>query len=179
MIAIMSIQFQALFDGPLALHRDLTPGETLFHAGDRVTTIALVRRGLVHLLRRTGAGSDIILQAAHAGDVLAEASVYSSTYHCSAEAARAATVSLTPLPAFRQALHDSPEMAATWAAHLAHSVQKARMLAEIRTLRTVAERLDAWLGDGRAVPEKGHLQDLAAALGVSREALYRELATRR
>jgi hypothetical protein len=43
----------------------------------------------------------------------------------------------------------------------------------------VAERLDAWLGGERALQEKGTWQDLAAELGVSREALYRELAKRR
>jgi CRP-like cAMP-binding protein len=53
------------------------------------------------------------------------------------------------------------------------------MRAEIRTLRTVAERLDAWLGEGNVLPDKGRHQDVAAELGVSREAFYRELARRR
>ena len=62
---------------------------------------------------------------------------------------------------------------------LAHAVQEARMKSEIRTLRTVAERLDAWLSakDG-GLPPKGQWQELASELGVSREALYRELARR-
>lgn len=70
-------------------------------------------------------------------------------------------------------------LADAWSAHLARSVQVARMRAEIRNLRTVAERVDAWQGEGRALPEKGRWQDLAAELGVTREALYRELARRR
>lgn len=49
----------------------------------------------------------------------------------------------------------------------------------IRTLRIVAERLDAWFGEGHALPSKGEWQTLAFELGVSREALYRELARRR
>jgi CRP-like cAMP-binding protein len=64
-------------------------------------------------------------------------------------------------------------------AHLANAVQEARLRAEIRSLRTTAERLDAWLGEGRALPVKGQWQDLAGELGVTREALYRELAKRR
>jgi CRP-like cAMP-binding protein len=43
----------------------------------------------------------------------------------------------------------------------------------------VAERFDAWLDEGHSLPEKGRWKDVAAELGVTREALYRELARRR
>lgn len=49
------------------------------------------------------------------------------------------------------------------------------MRAEIRSLAKVAERLDAWLSEGRTLPDKGRWQDVAAELGVTSEALYREL----
>ena len=62
---------------------------------------------------------------------------------------------------------------------LARSVQAARVRAEIRSLPRVAERLDAWLAEGNALPGKGQRQELAAELGVTREALYRELSRRR
>jgi len=62
---------------------------------------------------------------------------------------------------------------------LARSVQAARLRAEIRSLPKVADRLAAWLGEGNALPDKGHWQEVAAELGVTREALYRELARRR
>ena len=73
----------------------------------------------------------------------------------------------------------TPKLAEAWAMNLANSMQAARFRAEIRTLRTVAERLDAWLGAGLEIPEKGQWQVLAAELGVTREALYRELARSR
>jgi hypothetical protein len=41
----------------------------------------------------------------------------------------------------------------------------------IRTLRTVAERLDAWLGEGHALTSQGAWQTLAFELGVSRAAV--------
>lgn len=84
-----------------------------------------------------------------------------------------------PLPRFRERLARDPAAAELWAAHLAHAVQGARLRAELRSLRKVGERLDAWLGEGRALPEKGGWQGLAAELGVTPEALYRELARRR
>ena len=179
MITIMSASYISIFDADSATDLHLTEGAPLFHAGDPVTQIALVRAGAVHLLRRTATGATVILQAARPGDVVAEASAYSPAYHCGAEAARASRVTLLPVKRFRAALAADPALAVSWAAHLARSVQSARMRAEIRTLRTVAERLDAWLGEGHALPEKGHWQDIAAQLGVTREALYRELARRR
>jgi len=55
----------------------------------------------------------------------------------------------------------------------------ARVRAEIRSLPTVAARLDVWLAEGNELPSKGHWQTVAAELSVTREALYRELARRR
>ncbi|MDP3958488.1 MAG: Crp/Fnr family transcriptional regulator [Pseudorhodobacter sp.] len=179
MIAIMRSDYTSLFDAESVTNLRLAEGAPLFHADDPVTQIVLVREGTIHLLRRTTSGTTVILQAARAGDVVAEASAYSSAYHCGAEAARASRVTLLPVARFRAALAADPALADSWAAHLARSVQAARMRAEIRTLHTVAERLDTWLTEGQALPDKGHWQDLAAELGVTREALYRELARRR
>lgn len=179
MIAIMSADHTRLFALPPTTERRLQTGEALFFAGDLVTQLALITEGRVHLLRRTVEGSSVVLQAAGPGDILAEASCYSASYHCGAEAAVPSTVRLLPVSTFRNALRDDPGLAESWAADLARSVQAARQRAEIRTLRKVSERIDAWLGEGRALPEKGQWQDLAAELGVTREALYRELARRR
>lgn len=179
MIPIMFIDHRSLFDAPDATDRDLRPGETLFLAGDPASQIALVCVGTLHLLRSTAAGATVTLQAAGPGDILAEASAYSSVYHCGAVAAQTSVVTLLPVAVFREGLRENPELAEAWSAHLARSVQSARMLAEIRTLRTVTERLDLWLSEGGLVPSKGFVQDLASDLGVTREALYRELARRR
>jgi hypothetical protein len=48
------------------------------------------------------------------------------------------------------------------------------------SLKTVAERLEGWLiWRGGGLPPKGAWKDIAAEIGVSPEALYRELAKRR
>ena len=47
------------------------------------------------------------------------------------------------------------------------------------TLRTVSQKLDVWLETNKSLPPKGEMQILAQTLGVSREALYRELSKRR
>jgi CRP-like cAMP-binding protein len=177
MIAIMSTEIARIFDG--SDERAITAGTWLFHAGDAVTHLYLVTDGTVALDRVTAGGTPVTLQLARAGQVLAEASAYARAYHCGARAVTAAVLRAVPVSRFLGRLAEEPRLAMTWAEHLAHSVQAARLRAEIRTLRTVAERLDVWLGDDGVPPPKGARQELAAELGVTREALYRELARRR
>lgn len=121
----------------------------------------------------------MVLQNAGPGAFVAEASAYSSRYHCDAVAAEESVVAGLPRERFLSALKDDPALAENWSALLAHSVQSARLRAEIRSLPRVADRLDAWLGEGNRLPERGRWQEVAAELGVTREALYRELALRR
>jgi CRP-like cAMP-binding protein len=80
----------------------------------------------------------------------------------------------------RASLRDDPEFSEAWMAHLARELQSARFRGEMLSLPTVAGRLDAWIAwhDGR-LPDRGRWRLLAAEIGVSPEALYRELAKRR
>lgn len=174
---MISIMFECLFED--GVQRRLPSGQRLFLTGDAVQHMHFVLEGEISLIRQTNAGARMILQQARAGQILAEASAYSPIYHCDAYATADSSVRCVPAAAFRGRLAQDPALSEQWAAHLAHAVQSARMRAEIRTLRTIAERLDAWLGPGRPLPERGRWQELAAELGVTREALYRELAKRR
>lgn len=177
MIMIMQAAITALFDG--ARRIDLVAGDTLFHAGQTVSLVFLVSSGRVHLRRHTEQGQMLVLQNAGPGTVLAEASVYSARYHCDAVASGNAAVASLDRHDFLGALKNDNRLAEAWAATLARSVQAARVRAEIRSLPRVTDRLDAWLSEGNILPAKGGWQDLAAELGVTREALYRELARRR
>ena len=177
MIMIMSEALETVFSQarPLALEK----GQALFHAGETVSDMYLVRSGHMQLLRHTSRGICLVLQNATAGMILAEASAYSKAYHCDAVATQASSVSTVPRDAFRAALEGDPALAQVWAAHLAQGVQAARFRAELRTVPRVADRLEAWLAEGNILPEKGRWQDVAAELGITREALYRELSRRR
>jgi CRP-like cAMP-binding protein len=177
MIVIMRERIITLFQNARSV--ELTPGGPLFLTGDAVADIFLVRSGRVHLQRHTEHGAHLVLQNGGPGTVLAEASAYSTHYHCDAVAAEQSTARALPKARFLSALAGDPQLAASWAAMLARGVQSARLRAEIRSLPRVAERLDAWLADGNRLPEKGRWQILAAELGVTREALYRELSRRR
>lgn len=121
----------------------------------------------------------MILNRARPGNVLAEASAYSEQYHCDGLANTKTQLRSLPVSQFLERLQSSADVARSWAAQLARELQNARMQSEIRSLKTVTERLDAWLGLRNTLPPRGEIQDLARVLGVSREALYRELAQRR
>jgi len=79
-----------------AIERRLKPGQTLFRAGTRSAGLYEVVSGVVRLIRVDRSGREAVLQTASAGETLAEASLFSSAYHCDAIAAAEAVVRLYP-----------------------------------------------------------------------------------
>jgi len=139
----------------------------------------LIRSGTVHLVRHHTDGSALILQRARAGSILAEASVYSARYHCDARAETGTVTWAISRTDVRKALAERPELSEAWAGYLAQEVQRARLQAEILSLKTVAARLGAWIAWNGSFPPKGQWSLVAQEIGVSAEALYREIANRR
>lgn len=177
---IMSENF---FDKLVAIadrRRELVQGTRLFYPGDRVETIFVVERGLVELKRLQIDGGQIVLQRASSRSVLAEASVYSANYHCDAVVSTSTSIFEISKSTFLKHLRDDDVLSNLWAAHLAKEIQNARFRSEILSRKTVAARLDGWLAwQGNKLPQKGQWKDIAAQIGISPEALYRELAKRR
>ena len=179
MITIMNLDLSTLLEGLPHRETSFPARESVFRLGDSVKSIHFVRTGIIHLVRHQPEGSPLVLQRAGAGTMLAEASVYSARYHCDAYAETAATTWVAKLNDFRRRLAGSPAFAETWARHLAHQVQNARLHSEILSLKTVAARLDAWRAWHGALPPKGSWSTIAHEIGVSSEALYREIGRRR
>ena len=159
----------------------VSKGQSLFHVGDEVAALYVVRSGDIHLIRhQADGGTALILQRAGPGSIVAEASLFSQHYHCDAIAATTACVRALPMRALRDRFGHDQAFAEAWAAHLAHEVQSARFRSEVIAMRTVAARLDAWLQWNHGViPAKGEWVRIAGQVGVTPEALYRELARRR
>jgi CRP-like cAMP-binding protein len=138
-----------------------------------------VEEGCVELVRHTRSGTRLVLSRVRPGNVLAEASAYAEVYHCDGVSLARSRVKRVSTTEFQQKLASNANLQYVWAKALAHELQAARTNAEVRTLRTVAEKVDVWLESNKSLPPKGELQVLAQVLGVTREALYRELAKRR
>ena len=173
----MSCLIQPIFENGKTHH--LKKDDVLFRANDAVTSMHFVVDGTIDLIRHSQTGIKLILQRAEPNQVLAEASAHSDSYHCDAVATQPTVLKSITKRNFLSILGKDPAVNLAWLKHLSSVVQTARYRAEIRTLRTVSDRLDAWSDFRSGLPPKGQLQNLAEELGVSREALYRELARRR
>ena len=112
--------------------------------------------------------------------ILAEASAYSDAYQCDAVGRSALVLQQLPKPAFLKLLRSDDAFSRLWSAHLASEVRAARCRIDILSRRTVAARLDGWLAwhGGDALVE-GPWKSVAEQIGVSAEALYREIVKRR
>lgn len=171
------IMFAALATFP-GRDKALAEGAHLFHRGDRVRHMILVLSGEVRLVRHQPDGRVVILQRAKARSVAAEASLFSNAYHCDGIAVGQTSVRLIDRSLVRRRFEADPGFASLWVGHLASEIRDARLRSEILSLKRVGERLDAWLAWHEALPAKGDWKNVAAEIGVSPEALYREIARR-
>jgi CRP/FNR family transcriptional regulator, dissimilatory nitrate respiration regulator len=161
--------------------RVLAAGQALFHLGDPTAGIYEVLRGQLQMVRVSSSGREVVLHVAAAGDLFAEASLFSPTYHCDAIAKTAATVRLYPKAKVLAEFRRNPQAAEAFMALLAREIMSLRSRLEQRNIRSARERVEHFLAlnagaDGRTVPLRGTLKDLAGELGLTHEALYRALA---
>jgi CRP-like cAMP-binding protein len=164
-----------------AIDRKLKAGEALFRLGDKTAGLCEVLAGRVRLSRVDRSGHEVILHVAGAGETLAEASLFSPSYHCDAIASSDALVRIYPKAAVLAAFDKDPKAAQAFTATLARQVMNLRTRIEQRNIRSARERVRHFLSvnadaDGRTVALRGTLKDLAAELGLTHEALYRTLA---
>lgn len=178
MIAIMCESLLQIVDGLESDTLDCQQGENLFTAGQQVFWLYRVLSGELSLLRRHRDGSQLVLHRATAGSIIAEASVFSEHYHCDAEVTVSGRIQRLNRTEFRHRITTQPAMAERWGKYLAQSLQHARLRSEILALKTVRSRLDAWIA-ASTTSDNPPWKAVAAEIGVSPEALYRELARRR
>lgn len=176
---IMSTHFSETLRSMATRSRTVAADAHLFHREDPVSDLFIVETGRIDLQRHSDSGTVIILQRAGAGDLLAEASLFSTRYHCDAVATAPASVLCIPKQRLRGRLRGDSDFAEAWMQHLGVKIQAMRLRSEILSLKTVAERLDAWLTWHGEAPAKGEWKRLAQEIGISPEALYRELSNRR
>lgn len=161
--------------------RSLGRGEILFHKDDRTVGLYEVEKGQVRLSRVDQAGREIVLHVADAGELVAEASLFSEVYHCNAVAMTDARVRLYPKEALLTHFKGNPEAAGAFASRLAHELMALRTRLELRNIRSARERVLNYLAlnagaDGRTIALQGTVKDLAVELGLAHEALYRTLS---
>ena len=160
--------------------RELAAGELLFRQGEPAAAIYRVESGRLRLIRCTVDDHLVILHTARRGEFFTEAALFAEAYHCDAVAAVPSRVRVYPQAKVMEALRADPALAEAFMARLARQLQDLRARMELRNIRSAKERVLQFLrlraGQGRSIPIEGQLQDIAAEIGMTREALYRTLA---
>jgi CRP-like cAMP-binding protein len=161
--------------------RVLASGELLFRQGDLAAAIYKVESGRLRLIRRTVDDHLVILHTARRGEFFAEASLFADAYHCDAVAAAQSIVRVYRKEIVINALRTDPALAEAFMARLARQLQELRARMELRNIRLARDRVLQYLRlcagiGGRSIALDGHLQDIAAEIGITREVLYRTLA---
>ena len=162
--------------------RSLARNEVLFRQGDKVTAIYFVEAGRLRLERRTFDGRLLVLATTPAGEFFVEAALFSETFHCDAVATEPSEVRVYPKAAVLNALRADPANALSFLAQMARQVMGLRQRLELMRVRSAKERVMLYLElkagpEGRSVDLRSPLQDVASELGLTREALYRTLAS--
>ncbi len=164
----------------VAPRRELAAGQTLFRQGDAVTAIFAVEHGRLRLIRHTVDDRKVLLHTARAGELFAEAALFSATYHCDAIADLASRIRVLSKPELLAAFRADAAFALDFMRVLARQVMALRTRLELRSIRSARERLLQHLllaADAeRRVRLEGTLMDMAAEIGMTHETLYRSLA---
>jgi len=175
MIVIMYEHWIKLFGQ--APQSEVPTGAHLFLRGDEVRSLHLVCRGEIKLTRVLPNGTELTLHSASENQVLAEASLFSKSYHCDAIARETSTVATLPKSQVLEALHGS-ELSLQAMRQSFAQVQDLRSRIEILRLRRTADRLDAYI-ELKGEPRRGTWAEVADWIGVTPPAIYREIAKRR
>lgn len=163
------------------MERTLKAGQVLFRAGQQTAELYQVVSGIVRLERMDRTGREAVLQVAMAGDTLAEASLFSPTYHCDAIATTDAVVRFYPKALILDEFERNLKAARAFTEMLARQVMTLRMRLEQRNIHSARDRVRHYLAlnvgaDRRTVTVPGTLKSLAGQLGLSHETVYRTLA---
>jgi CRP-like cAMP-binding protein len=162
--------------------RSLARNEALFRQGEKVTAIYFVEAGRLRLERQTFDGRSLVVGTTSSGKFFVEAALFADIFHCDAVATEPSQVRIYPKAAVLDALRADPANAISFLSLLAHQVIELRHRIEIMKVRSAKERVLLYLDlnagpDGRTVDLRGQLQDIAGELGLTREVLYRTLAS--
>lgn len=152
-------------------------GEMVFRNEDKITSSYLVVRGAISLERVLPNGDKLVLNIAHEGNLLAEASLFAKHYHCDGVVLQNSKVLRLKRSDLLKRLENVPQSLFRMLEDNTSEIKRLRNQIEILRHQKVAERLDEWLLLNGPNENKPWVE-VATEIGVSPPALYRELAKR-
>ncbi len=157
----------------------LKKGDQLFAQGSQVKRMHIISHGRIKLIRHTMDGDTVILHVATAGEMVAEASFFSSAYHCSAIVDQPSELNCIDRDRALQIMFDKPQTSRKVMQLFVQQIHTLRNLIEVRNIRSAQARILSYLNtiadpDGK-IELSMSLRDMAYKLGLAHETLYREL----
>lgn len=150
----------------------LGKGETLFRQSDPPSFLYFLSSGHIQLQRHTEAGEGIVIHNAYGGQTFAEASLFSSNYHCDAVALETSELIAMSKAKILKIMRQNSLFAFALSARFAEEIQAQRRRLELRSIKHAHLRVYAALADGLLT---GSVTSLAAEIGLTHEATYRAL----
>ena len=161
--------------------RHTRKGAALFRQDATVERMYYISSGRVKLMRHTREGDTVIMRIDTSREMIAEASLFSESYHCTAVVDQPSEIYTidrdTALVEVFKSSRSSREILKLFSGH----IRDLRSLIEIRNIRSAQKRILAYPEsiaehDGK-VRLYTSLRDIAYKLGLTHETMYRELRT--
>lgn len=162
----------------------LDKGAWLFRQGQACRELFTVQVGIIRLLRPQRDGTEAIMHIAHPGEWVAESSLFSERYHCHAIAETDAVLIAVKKSELLSLLRRDPQRSLQLAQLFAQRLRELRLAHEVLRIRSAPQRVLAWLrlratGHPPKLTVERTWTSIADELALSREALYRALASLR
>jgi len=157
----------------------LKKNDILFLQNDKVLNMYFIKAGRLKLQRETLEGFQVIQHIAFKGEVIAEASLYSQRYHCSAIADTKSEISYLRKIDLLNYFEKNPGAMSQLLMLYAHQIKSLRAINEIKNIRSAKERTLAFLRNEMdaecEVKLSISLKDVAYRIGLTHETFYRTL----
>jgi CRP-like cAMP-binding protein len=171
--------FTEIFSDLKSASLSLKKGNMLFLQNDEVLNMYFIKAGRLKLQRETVEGFTVIQHIAFKGEVIAEASLFSQDYHCSAVADTNTEISYLRKRDLSNYLEKNPTAMRRLLVLYANQIKNLRAINEIKNIRSAKERTLAFLRNemnaNSEVKLSISLKDVAYRIGLSHEAFYRTL----
>ncbi|MCK5813171.1 MAG: Crp/Fnr family transcriptional regulator [Cocleimonas sp.] len=175
MIKKLFVEYPVLKPQRLSLKK----GDRLFNQGDNVTQIYFIQTGKIKLIRNSSDGSLIVLHIGQQGESIAEASLFSNQYHCSAIVDSASEIFLINKQALILFLEENPKLMIELLTIFSCQIRGLRTLNEIKNIRSAKERVLIFIkmnvNENKEFKPDLPLKDIAHKIGLAHETFYRTL----
>lgn len=157
----------------------LDKGDVLFNQGDNVSNLYFIQKGKIKLIRNAIDGHPVVLHVGQQGEAIAEASLFSNQYHCSAIVDSRCELSFAKKEDLLQLLQTHPEVMIDLLAVFSRQIRDLRAINEIKNIRSAKERILSFIrtniDENREMRLNISLKDMAQKIGLAHETFYREL----